>query len=61
MSSGYQVDWTKAIGAAIVVTAAVWASRRLFPTLRAAPFLGAAFGAAVLILASYLSWRLEHH
>ena len=60
MSSGYQVDWWKAFVAAIVVTAAIWVSRRLFPTLKAAPFLGAAFGAAVLILASYLSWKLEH-
>jgi hypothetical protein len=60
MSSGYQVDWWKALVAAVVVTAAIWASRRLFPTLKAAPFLGAAFGAAVLILASYLSWKLEH-
>jgi len=61
MSSGYQVDWWKAFAAAIVVTGAMWASRRLFPTLKAAPFLGAAFGAVVLILASYLSWKLEHH
>ena len=60
MSSGYQVDWTRAIGAAVVVTGATWAFRRVFPTLKAAPFLGAVFGTAVLILASYLSWKLEH-
>ncbi len=60
MSSDYHVDWWKAFAAAIVVTGAIWASRRLFPTRKAAPFLGAAFGAAVLTLASYLSWKLGH-
>jgi hypothetical protein len=60
MSSGYHVDGWKAFAAAIVVTGTLWASRRLFPTRKAAPFIGAAFGAAVLILASYLSWKLEH-
>ncbi len=52
MSSGYQVEGGRR---GIVVTGTIWASRRLFPTLKAAPFLWAAFGAALLILASYLS------
>jgi hypothetical protein len=60
MSSGYQVDWWRAVAAALVVTVTTLASRRLFPTLRAAPFLGAAIGAAVLILASYVSWEFGH-
>jgi hypothetical protein len=61
MSSGYHVDWWKAFAAAVVVTGATWTFRRLFPTLKAAPFLGAALGAALLILASYISFKLEHH
>jgi len=60
MSSGYHVDWWKAFAAAFVVSGALWASRRLFPRRKAAPFLGAALGAGVLILASYLFWKLEH-
>jgi hypothetical protein len=60
MASEYQVEWWKAVGAAVVLTGAVWGARRLLPTLRAAPFLGAVFGVAILILASYVSWRLEH-
>jgi uncharacterized membrane protein YeaQ/YmgE (transglycosylase-associated protein family) len=60
MSSAYQVEWWKAVAAALVVTLTTLASRRLFPTLRGAPFIGAVIGAAVLILGSYLSWKLEH-
>jgi hypothetical protein len=61
MSGEYQVEWWKAVGAAVVVTLTALVSQRLFPTRKAAPFIiGAAIGAALLILGSYLSWKLEH-
>jgi hypothetical protein len=61
VSNGYQVDWGKAIAAGLVLTIVIWASGRLFPGRRAAPFLGAAVGVAAFILASYLSWRFNQH
>jgi hypothetical protein len=61
VSNGYQVDWGKALAAGLVLTIVIWASGRLFPGRRAAPLLGAAVGVAALILASYLSWRFNHH
>ena len=61
MSSGYQIDWWKAIGAGVVLSLVIWASGRLFPGRRAAPYIGAAVGIAALILASYVSWRLSAH
>lgn len=57
MSNGYQVDWWKAIGAGLVLSLVIWASGRLFPGRRGAPYIGAAVGVAALILASYLSWQ----
>jgi hypothetical protein len=61
MSSEYQVEWWKAVAAAVVVTLTILASRQLFPTRKAASFIIGAFtGAALLILGSYLSWKLEH-
>jgi sugar phosphate permease len=56
----YHLDWRKALMAGLVVSLATWASGRLFPGRRAAPFIGAAIGIAILILASYASWTLSH-
>jgi len=61
VSSGYQVDWGKAIAAGLVLTIVIWASGRFFPGRKAAPFLGAANAVAAFILARYLSWRFNHH
>jgi hypothetical protein len=55
----YHVDWGRALTAGLVVALTTWVSRRLFPNRRAAPFVGAVIGVAILILASYVSWTLK--
>jgi len=57
--SEYHVDWGGALTAGLVVGLTTWASRRLFPNRRAAHFVGAAIGVAILILVSYVSWSLK--
>ena len=57
---GYHLDWWKALTAGVVVSLTTWAFHRLFPGRKAAPYLGALVGAALLVLASFVSWSLAH-
>ena len=58
--NGYHLEWWKAVGAALVLSVTIWAAGRLVPGRKAAPFIGAVVGVALLILASYVSWALTH-
>jgi len=57
----FHIEWWKALGAGLVFGLVTWAFQRLLPTRKAVPFvMGAVIGGGILVLGSYLSWRLNH-
>ena len=59
--NGYHLEWWKALTAGVVVSLTTWAFQRLLPGRKVAPYLlGAVVGAALLVLASFVSWSLAH-